>query len=54
MKTKLKVEVNSIKLTQKEIDNEVAQHFNQFNKEMLRTLNERALDRAFQLDMSRT
>ena len=51
MKTKL--EVNSIKLAQKYIDAEVVQQSILFNKEMLRTLNERALSRAFQLDRSR-
>lgn len=51
MKTKL--EVNSIKLTQKYIDTEVAQQCIQFNKKMLRELNEIALNRAFQLDKYR-
>ncbi|MFT5759437.1 MAG: hypothetical protein ACI9LM_004199 [Alteromonadaceae bacterium] len=49
-----KSEVNPINLTQKYIDNEVAQQYIQFNKEVLRKLNERALSRAFQLDRSRT
>lgn len=54
MENQLKLTVNAIKLTQEQIDSEVAQHFNQFNKQMLRTLNERALDKAFQLYMSRS
>lgn len=49
-----KLEVNSIKLAQKYMDTEVTQQCIQFNKEMLRKLNEKALNRAFQLDRSRT
>jgi len=52
METKL--EVNVIKLTQKYIDNEIAQQSIQFNKKILKKLNERALNRAFQLDRFRT
>lgn len=51
---KAKLEVNAIKLAQKYMDTEVAQQCMQFNKEMLRKLNEKALSRAFQLDRSRT
>jgi len=50
---KAKLEVDSIKLTQKYIDNEMAQQCIQFNKKMLKKLNERALSRAFQLDRAR-
>jgi len=49
-----KLTVNAIKSNQKHIDNELAQQFVQFNKEMMRKLNERALDKAFQLDTSRS
>jgi len=48
------LEVNLIKSTQKHIDTELAQQFVEFNKEMVRKLNERALDKAFQLYTSRT
>lgn len=50
---KAKLEVNSIKLTQKYIDAEVAHQGMQFNKRVMRKLNEKALNRAFQLDRSR-
>jgi hypothetical protein len=49
-----KLEVKLIDLTQKYIDNEVAQQSIQFNREILKNLNERALNRAFKLDQSRT
>jgi hypothetical protein len=49
-----KLDVNSNKLIPKFIDNEIVQQSVQFNKEMLRKLNERALNRAFQLDRNRT
>jgi len=52
MKTKLVI--NSIKTNQKYIDAEIVQQSIRFNKEMLKTLNEKALNRAFQLDRSRT
>lgn len=48
-----KIEVNVIKLAPKYIENEVAQQSIQFNKNMLRVLNEQALNRAYQLDISR-
>jgi hypothetical protein len=48
------LEVNSIKSNQKYMDTEVTQQCIQFNKEMLRKLNEKALNRAFQLDRTRT
>ncbi|NQZ22960.1 MAG: hypothetical protein HRT53_13005 [Colwellia sp.] len=51
---KANLEVNAIKLAQKYMDTEVAQQCMKFNKEMLRKLNEQALNRAFQLDRSRT
>lgn len=54
MENQLEFKIGAIKLTQEQIDFEVAQHFSQMHKEMLRRLNERALDRAFQLDMSRS
>jgi len=50
---KAKLELHSIKLTPKYIENELAQQSIQFNKDMLRKLSERALNRAFQLDRSR-
>jgi len=50
---KAKLEVNSMKTSQKYIDAEAAQQSIKFNKEMLRTLNERALSRAYQLDRFR-
>lgn len=50
METKIKV--NSIKLSQKYIDAELALQANLFNKSMLRKLSERALSRAYQLDKS--
>jgi hypothetical protein len=53
METQLELKSHSIKLTQKQIDSEVAQHFNTSNKDILRMLNEKALDRAFQLDRAR-
>jgi hypothetical protein len=52
METKL--DVNSIKLTSKYIDNEVAHQSMKFNKDILRKLSERALNRAFELDRDRT
>ena len=54
MENQLEFKIGAIKLTQEQIDFEVAQYFSQTHKEMLRRLNERALDRAFQLDMSRS
>jgi len=51
---KAKLEVNAIKLAQKYMDTEVAQQCIHFNKDMLRKLNEKALNRAFQLDRART
>lgn len=48
-----KLQTHSIKLSQKQIDTEVAQHFNPSPKDMLRMLNEKALDKAFQLDRAR-
>jgi hypothetical protein len=54
MENQLELKMHAIKLTQKQIDSEVAQQFNPSYKDMLRTLNEKALDRAFQLDRART
>ncbi len=54
MENQLEFKIGAIKLTQEQIDFEVAQYFSQTHKEMLTRLNERALDRAFQLDMSRS
>jgi hypothetical protein len=54
MKTEIEIEIDSIKSTQKYIDNEIAQQSIQSNKEMLKKLSERALNRAFQLDRART
>ena len=48
-----KLETNSIQLTQKYINSEVAKQCIQFNKKMLTKLNDRALNRAFQLDRIR-
>lgn len=53
MEAKLALKTHSIKLSQKQIDTEVAQHFNPTHKDMLRMLNEKALERAFQLDRAR-
>ncbi|MDG1752916.1 MAG: hypothetical protein P8I03_14860 [Thalassotalea sp.] len=53
MENQLELKTHIIKLTQKQIDSEVAQHFNPSNRDMLRMLNEKALDRAFQLDRAR-
>ncbi|MBA6233619.1 MULTISPECIES: hypothetical protein [unclassified Colwellia] len=52
METKL--DVNSIKLTSKYINNAVADQSIQFNKNLLRKLSEKALNRAFELDRART
>ncbi|GAA6203448.1 hypothetical protein [Thalassotalea sp. SU-HH00458] len=49
MEAKLKLQTHSIKLSEKQIETEMAQHFNSPQKNMLRMLNEKALDRAFQL-----
>ena len=47
MKTKL--EVNSIKLSQKHIDNELVQQSIFLHKRMQEKINEKALSKAFQL-----
>lgn len=47
---KAKLDVTSIALTQKRIDNEIVQQRMLFNKNMLKKINENALNRAFQLD----
>jgi len=52
MEAKSEVDINQ--LTQKYIDNVMAQQCIQFNKKLLEKLNENALNRAFQLDKSRT
>lgn len=46
----VKLVVTSAQLNQKHIDNELFQQRAQFNKNMLQKLNEKALDRAFQLE----
>ncbi|MDO6444433.1 hypothetical protein Q4493_01465 [Colwellia sp. 1_MG-2023] len=53
MEAKLELKAHSVKLSQKQIDAEVVQHFNVSHKDMLRMLNEKALDRAFQLYTAR-
>ena len=46
---KNKLEETSVQFTQKQIDNEIFQQRIKSNKSMLKKLNEKALDRAFQL-----
>ena len=53
MEAKLELKAHSVKLSQKQIEAEMVQHFNLPHKDMLRMLNEKALDRAFQLYTAR-
>jgi hypothetical protein len=46
---KAKLEVNSIKLSQKYIDNELVQQSSFTHKKMQQKINEKALSKAFQL-----
>lgn len=53
MEAKLSLKTHSIKLSQKQMNNELTKHFNPSHKDILRMLNEKALDKAFQLDRAR-